>query len=443
MSLTFLPAPLQNLVQQGYLEREFKEALQIKMAYRLGAQQIPIPTGVGTTYTQTRMGRKAPVTTPLNPQARVTTNTNGVTPSTGGNEQWTFSIDEYADGIPLNLMDQETTIKRLFLENAKICGEQGSQSIEWLIRQGIEDCYLQGDTYVLGGTAATYAHLNDVRGFQNVMVNGKLVPISNTNTLTVYATGSLKQTLTIVNCQVDAENVSDAAAVGGISGVVTFSNATAPVAGDRFLSASASQIVRSNAKATTAQLGGGDILKVQNILDAAKNLNKNGVPKYPDNTYHCPIDYDGIVQLQNDQRFITAWMGAYGSKEIQDGMVFRYGGVTFIPTTEAMIQSPGGMVSQNIHRAYVMGYNAVYQGNFAGMKNSINAVAGQNGYAEMVGDLAMVVKAGGDTLLENIIQSWKWVGGINCATDNTTNPNNMPSASNALFKRIAAIEYVG
>ncbi|MGL1166904.1 hypothetical protein ACSTLJ_00110, partial [Vibrio parahaemolyticus] len=82
-----------------------------------------------------------------------------------------------------------------------------------------------------------------------------------------------------------------------------------------FLSASASQIVRSNAKATTAQLGGGDILKVQNILDAAKNLNKNGVPKYPDNTYHCPIDYDGIVQLQNDQRFITAWMGAYGSKE--------------------------------------------------------------------------------------------------------------------------------
>jgi hypothetical protein len=167
------------------------------------------------------------------------------------------------------------------------------------------------------------------------------------------------------------------------------------------------------------------------------------VPRYPDGTYHCPIDFDGIVQLMADPRFQAAWMGAYNSKEIQEGQILKFGGITFISTTEAIIQAPVGGVLQTVHRAVVMGYNCIAQADFAGMAASISRLEGTAGHIEMAEDLAMVVKAPTDTLLENITQAWKWVGDFEATSDNTTNPSVMPTSNNALFKRGVEIEYVG
>jgi hypothetical protein len=106
MGIQNFPAALQPIIQQGFLEREFEQALKSRLGYRACADREIIAVGIGETLTKTRAGLKPSVTTPLTP-ATNTNLDNGLTPGSWGVEQYTITINHYAATIDLNMVTRQ------------------------------------------------------------------------------------------------------------------------------------------------------------------------------------------------------------------------------------------------------------------------------------------------------------------------------------------------
>src|SRR5208283_4139120 len=214
MGIQNFPASLQPIIQQGFLEREFSQALRSKLGYRACADRVNVAVGIGETLTKTRAGLKPTVTTPLAPAAN-TNFDNGLTPTTWGVEQYTITINLYAATTDLNVVTERVAIASQFLQNAYVNGEQAARSLDELGRNALFAAYMGGNTRVRLSlsAAATTISVDDVRGFQNVFVNGVQQPVSSTNTMSVTV-GS--DAYTLVAVAVDTSNVSTAP--NGISG---------------------------------------------------------------------------------------------------------------------------------------------------------------------------------------------------------------------------------
>ena len=64
MGISNFPLALQPIIQQGFLEREFQQALRSRLGYRACADREDISVGIGETLTKTRAGLRPAVTTP-------------------------------------------------------------------------------------------------------------------------------------------------------------------------------------------------------------------------------------------------------------------------------------------------------------------------------------------------------------------------------------------
>jgi len=125
-----------------------------------------------------------------------------LTPSTWTVEQYTLSIAMYGDTIDLNMVTNRVGIVEQFLQNAKTNGVQAAQSLDRLGRNALFNAYMGGNTRVrttLGGANVTIS-VDDVRGFQFVFINGVLVPVSGTNTMSVLVNAN---TYTLTGVAVD------------------------------------------------------------------------------------------------------------------------------------------------------------------------------------------------------------------------------------------------
>ena len=89
MGIQNFPVSLQPIIQQGFLEREFSQALGSRLGYRACADRVDVAVGIGETLTKTRAGLKPSVTTPLAP-ATNTNFDNGLSPTSWGVEQYTY-----------------------------------------------------------------------------------------------------------------------------------------------------------------------------------------------------------------------------------------------------------------------------------------------------------------------------------------------------------------
>ncbi|HVY13726.1 MAG TPA: DUF4043 domain-containing protein, partial [Rhodopila sp.] len=136
MSIQNFPAALQPIIQQGFLEREFSQALRSRLGYRACADRVVIAAGIGETLTKTRAGLKPAVVTPLAP-ATNTNLDNGLTPTTWGVEQYTISMNHYAATTDLNVVTERVGIASQFLQNAYVNGEQAARSLDELSRNAL------------------------------------------------------------------------------------------------------------------------------------------------------------------------------------------------------------------------------------------------------------------------------------------------------------------
>src|SRR6202158_1421237 len=195
MGIQNFPAALQPIIQPGFLEREFENALQPRLGYRDVAEREAFAVGIGETLTKTRAGLKPAVTTPL-AAASNTNLDNGLTPQSFAVEELTITLNHYAATPNLNMVTSRVGIASQFLLNAAVNGEQAARSLDELARNALFASYFGGNTRVrttLGAPGVAVA-VDDVRGFQSVFVNGVLTPVSAGNPMTVTV-GSNSYTL--------------------------------------------------------------------------------------------------------------------------------------------------------------------------------------------------------------------------------------------------------
>ena len=125
-------------------------------------------------------------------------------------------------------------------------------------------------------------------------------PVAGSNPLTVTV-GS--DAYVLIGASADATNVSTTP--GGISGVLTFSSSISVsdgTAGNTAKAATASLILRPNARTNTSQLQVGETLAMTNVLDAVAGLRLNAVPDI-DGAYNCYLDPISARQLFADPDF--------------------------------------------------------------------------------------------------------------------------------------------
>jgi len=440
MPISNFPAALQPIIQLGYLEREFEQALHSRLGYRAVADRMSFGVGIGETLTKTRAGLKASVTTPL-PASSNTNLDNGLTPTGFGVEQFTITLDHYAATTDLNMVTSRVGMASQFLLNAAINGEQAARSLDELARNVLFGAYFGGNTRVRAtlGSPGVNVSVDDVRGFQSVFVNGVQTPVGASATLLVSVGGN---NYTLVGVTVDGTTASNTP--GGKSGVLTFSanvSVADATAANAVVAANASTIVRPGNRATSVALTSADTLTMGSLLNAVAQLRLNAVPEI-DGVYNCYLDPVSARQLFGDSDFRQLFQGATGANQVYaKGLINEFLGLRFIPTTEAYVQTHPTVSGAVIRRPIVCGQGALIEGSYAGMGADDTAPA--NSIVSLVDGVAMVTREPIDRLQQIIAQSWYWIGGYCAPSDVTTTSATVPTANAAAFKRAVMIEHFG
>ena len=439
MGISNFPVALQPILQGGFLEREFQQALHSRLGYRACADRQSFSVGIGETLTKTRAGLKAAVTTPV-PAAANTNLDNGLTPTGWGIEQFTLTMNHYAATTDLNMVTSRVGIASQFMQNAAVNGEQAARSLDELARNALFAPYFGGNTRVrtaLGSASAVVA-VDDVRGFTTTFVNGVQSVVGGTTTLTVTVGAGV---YTLIGTTVDASNVSTAP--GGISGTLTFSSNVSVSdgsAGSAVTASNASVVIRPNGRATTAGLQAGDTLTMGSLLDAVSKLRLNAVPEI-DGAYNWYVDPVSARQLFGDNDFRQLFQGATSASQMFRGMVNDFLGLRFVPTNEAYVQPHPTIAGAVVRRPIVVGQGALIEGDFEGL--AANDIAPADSIVSVIDGVAMVTREPIDRLQQIIAQSWYWIGGFCAPSDTLTNPTVVPTATNAAFKRAVMIEHAG
>lgn len=442
MGIQNFPAALQPIIQQGFLEREFQQALQSKLGYRACADREDIAVGIGETLTKTRAGLLPAVTTPL--AAATNTNLdNGLTPGSWGVEQYTLTLNHFAATMDLNMVTSRVGIASLFLQNAYVNGVQAARSLDDLARNALFAAYFGGNTRVTSTLTSAGPNLSvdDIRGLQTAFVNGVQQAVSASNPLAVTVGSDI---YSLVGVAASSTNASTSPA--GISGTLTFSSNVSVAdgtAGNTVQAATASLILRPNGRSNTSQLIVGDTLAMTNVLDAVANLRLNAVPDI-DGAYNCYLDPISARQLFADQDFQRLFIGSTSANEIfrpGQGVVNEFLGLRFVLTTESYVQPHPSLAGVMIRRPIVVGQGALIEGDFAGM--TADDVAPKDSLVSLVDGVCMVTREPIDRLQQIIAQSWYWIGGFCAPSDTTTSPLTVPTATNANFKRAVMIEHIG
>jgi hypothetical protein len=440
MGIQNFPASLQPIIQQGFLEREFSQALRSRLGYRACADRVKVAVGIGETLTKTRAGLKPSITTPLAPAAN-TNFDNGLSPTTWGVEQYTITINHYAATTDLNVVTQRVGIASQFLQNAYVNGEQAARSLDELGRNALFGAYMGGNTRIRTGlsTASPTVSVDDVRGFQFVFVNGVQQGVSTSTPMTVTI-GTNAYTLAAV--ALDPINVSTAP--NGMSGTLTLSgnvSVSDGTLGSTVMAANGATIVRPSQRSNTSLISASDTLTMANLLDAVAKLRLNAVPEI-EGAYNCYLDPVSSRQLFADPDFKQLFQGATSANQVfKKGMTNDFLGLRFVPTTEAFVQPHPTLSGLMVRRPVICGQGALIEGDFAGM--AAMDVAPADAIVTMIDGIAMVTREAIDRLQQIIAQSWYWIGGFCAPSDTTTNPTTVPTATNAAYKRAVIVEHIG
>ncbi len=205
-------------------------------------------------------------------------------------------------------------------------GEQASRTLDMLARNALFGAYTGGATYV--NTALTTAgptiSVDDNRSFSA----GLVVSVNGTS-------------YTIAGVQTDATNVSQDAALGGVSGSITMTGNVATANGK--LGAS----VQSGQNAFTldnsqGQLAGqsSPFLTLNMCLQAMAQLEANGVPATTSSgLYRCYVDNRQLIGLYQDPAFQRGVETQINGSELARGVVAKFGGLEFVKTNLSPILS--------------------------------------------------------------------------------------------------------
>jgi hypothetical protein len=450
MALNNLPASLQSVIQQGYLERAFRDALEAKLGFRDIADREPFPANIGETITKTRTGLLAAVTTPISAPSN-TDITSGLTPQNFSVEQYVLSVAQYAANMQLNIATSRVAIDSLYLRNAKTLAEQARRSVDTIAQQALFAAYLGGNTRVITtlGSAAATIHVDDIRGFQTTLNSeGQPIAVSSSNTVNVTVGSDV---YALETATADGSNISTAP--GGISGTLTFTtNVTTGdgTAGNSVISAVAPTIMRPSTTSglvmatNTSQINAStDInsgrLTIQMVLQAKAQLAANNVPVLNrTGNYVCYADPIHMTGLYADPAFQYFFRGRPDTPEYRKGAIAELLGVDIVESNMNPVQTLSGVGT--VRRAVVCGQGALVEGVITSTAYEAANDVDDGALTTIVDDIGHITREPIDALKQVVTQTWSYIGGFVAPTDTTANPTTLPTATNAAYKRAVVVE---
>ncbi len=407
-----LPANIQAIMQSGLLDTIFQSALLPDFLFPLMATDRPLEASLGDTLTFTRTGLLSPTTAPL-------AIGNDPAASTYGVEQYSMTMDQYANSVDTNMLQSAMTLASKFLEDQQTLAANAGQSLNRIARTKLYAAYGGGRTWVVTaqGTASTTCVVNDVTGFTSILVNGIPTVISPGNPLNVTVNG-IANTVVGVN-------------VG--TNTLTLGNPVTQSVGQAVISSFAPVSFRPGNKASAFNLVSTDVVTMGMFMDAVARLRNQNVPTF-DGYYVAHIDALTERQLFADSDFKQALTGRVDSPIYRDLSIGRFAGIDWVRNEEVPTTTVG---SVTIRRPIVCGADSLIKGAFPDMGNFL-ADAGEinDGEIRMVNGFALITRPPIDRLQQNISSTWSWVGDFAAPTDSLT-------GDLAIYKRAVIIEHAG
>lgn len=322
-----IPSSLANLQQQGLLERAFHDGLFPNLAYRAEAMPEEWPQNTGTQIFMTRPGLMKPNVTPNQPGSDPVGQTIPF-------EQWVAQLNQFADSIDTHMPTAVTSNANLFLRNIHQLGLQAGQSINRIARNALFQAYLSGQTYTTiqaqsTDTTLTVASLN---GFTSVVIPGGNVapqPVSTAFPLAITINGTT--TASVIGF---APLTSDPNGPGQLT-LAAAVGTTMPATRVTVASAYAPRILRASAGGGIDAVGSGDILTLQQIINAAGYLRLANVQPHEDGFYHAHISPTANSQIFADPVFQRLNQSLPEHIIYKQGFIGEMGGVLFYMNNES------------------------------------------------------------------------------------------------------------
>ena len=418
-----LPAPIRAMMQDGLLDRMFRESLAPELLFPQIADSEPWQGAKGDRKIMTRNGLMTPDPTP----------TTGSDASTGtySIEQWEVVMDQYGKSIDTDLLQSQMTQASKYLNDVSRLGIHAGQTINLLARNKLYKAYAGGRTFCrTAGSSDTTIEVASTDGFTHVLVNGVPTAVSASTPLDVTIAG-VANTVTGVNTS---------------TGTLTLGAARADVVGDAVVSAQAPYSVRAGTSNNTAfDVGVGDLIKFSHFRAAVARLRRQHVPPAEGSSYVAHIDSVTESQLFEDTEFQNLYRGRADSPTYRDLAIGVFGGIVWVrnEVVPYVTAATAGYedLTTTVHRPIVVGAGSLIAAPFENVAGMLSETGVQD-----VPEIAMINVAPGvdvtrivrppqDRYQQNVSTTWSWVGDYGVPSDSLAN------GDPALFKRAVVLEH--
>lgn len=324
-----IPPAVINLVQQGLLERAFHDGLFPSLLYRAEADVEEWPENTGEELIYSKPGLLAPVTTPSLP---------GVDPIPQAltYEQWSARLERYTGTIDTHMPTSAVANTNQFMRNIHQLGLQAGQSLNRVPRNALFKAYLSGQTLTtaVAGAGASQIRVAALNGFTDVVLVGSTVrpvPVSPASPLPITIAG-ITGTRNVIGFAPDDPTDPFGPGTLQLDAVLGGGGVAARAA---VLSTFRPQVIRSGGGDSVDAISAGDVLTLQDFINATNRLRRHNVRPHDDGFYHCHISPDSNTQLFTDpamQRLNTALPDG---RMYQEGFIGTIAGIMFFMNTES------------------------------------------------------------------------------------------------------------
>jgi hypothetical protein len=442
--LQTVPAALQPIIQDKKAAI-IVASLTPELGFRQIADSIPLPVGIGDSYSTFKDSLIAPNDTPLPASTFQSNLDNGMSPKTIAVEQITFTPRLYGDTMDLKLYDNVAQLVPQYVRNLKAQAQQAEASIDKRAQRVLIGNYSGGETFCTATVGSdTSIAVDDVTGFETKMVNGVPTAVSGSVALAIVI-GATANTVTGVS--VDATNTSRKPF--GRSGVLTLGTARADTAGDIVKANDRPIMIRpyssGTMRADMVAIQTGDLLTFKMLRAAKTQLINNSVPMI-DGAYNVYCAQDSLDQLFADTEFLSAFQGTGRQEVYGTGTVSTVMGLRFITNNVHLTQAAGtAPTTVLLHFPIMVGAGALTEGDYIGTAGLMNAAGGVENFAlhniTSMNKIDFIERSPMDRLGISLAQSWKYVGDFVVPTDSLVTSAVLPTASSARLKRAVVMPH--
>jgi hypothetical protein len=446
---TILQTPeIRALVQENILERAFHDALFPRMLFRGEATPQMWPANVGDSMVFTAAGLVKPKMKPLQPGS-------DPAPSSYQAEQWTATLQQYADSIDTHMPTSISAIANLFLRNAHQLGMSAGQALNRIVRDRMYNAAESGWTVADGAqSAVTVLRVKRLNGLTTArrpdLPNGSAVrfdAVSTNNPLVVNivtTSGNVLRNIVGYSPDIAGDQVGP--------GTITLKGGAVSV-NDRaaVYSLDATNIVRVGGGNSVDSVGSTDILTLEAIRTAVARFWQSNVPEHADGRFHAHIDPTAQSQVFSDPEFgrlMTSLPDYYAYRQFALGELL---GTVFFRNSECPIPETvqGGFLGVydpedpfapelynnglptgvKLHRTLLTGQGGVYEYHQdlsglltdAGITGKVGEPRITNNGIEVFTDrIQLILRSPLNRLQDLVSTSWKFIGDWPCRTDATT-----------------------